>query len=166
MRAVSSDELAPIDPDTERMQRFAAGDAGAFEELYRAHRRGVYNFCRRMLTDRGDAGEAMQEVFFKVIAAAQGWRPQAKFRTWLYTIARNHCHDLLRRAAVRAVILSDVSEHGAPELGDPALRAILGRALAALPPEQREVFVMAAYLELSFPEIAEIVGAPLNTTKS
>ena len=153
------------DPGNVRMRQFARGDAAAFEALYREHKRGVFNFCRRMLGAQADAGEAMQEIFFKVIAAAPSWKPRAKFTTWLYTIARNHCHDLLRRVRPQAAAEGETEGPAAP-LSDPPLREQLILAIEALPPEQREVFVMAAALEMSFSEIAEVVGAPLNTTKS
>lgn len=163
----SAEAQARFDEDAGNvlMRRYAAGDAAAFEALYREHKRGVFNFCRRMLGAQADAGEAMQEIFFKVIAAAPGWRPRAKFTTWLYTIARNHCHDLLRRVRPLAAEEPETAADAAP-LSDPPLRDQLVRAIEALPPEQREVFVMAAALEMSFSEIAEVVGAPLNTTKS
>ena len=156
--------------DHECMRRFRAGDASAFEALYGRHKRGVYNFCRRMLGPTGDAGSAMQEVFLRVINAAGRWRAEAKFTTWLYTIARNHCHDVLRQKRP-----ADTSTHRAtvdglaaepPSRTDPPLRDILARAIGCLPDPQREVFLMRAYLDMSFPEIAEVVGAPTNTMKS
>lgn len=151
------------DPGNLQMQRFAAGDVAAFEALYLEHKRGVYNFCRRMLHGHGDAGEAMQEIFLKVISAAPGWQPRAKFKTWLYTIARNHCHDLLRRVRPQP---PEPEQNTAPITGDPTLRDRITEAVAELPEEQREVFVMAAFLEMTFSEIADVVGSPLNTAKS
>jgi RNA polymerase sigma-70 factor (ECF subfamily) len=154
--------------DAAWMAEFKAGDARAFERLYERHKRGVYNFCRRMLGGRGDAGEAMQEVFLRVIRASRDWSHEAKFTTWLYTIARNYCHDKLRRKD-GAEIATDGAGVNLPftvPSADPQLREILSRAIGGLPEEQREVFVMRAYLEMSFPEIAEVVAQPLNTTKS
>ncbi|MCC7382525.1 MAG: sigma-70 family RNA polymerase sigma factor [Deltaproteobacteria bacterium] len=161
------DDSPHADPDAERMHRFVTGDPRAFEALYETHKGGVYNFCRRMLAGRADPGEAMQEVFFKVITHAGQWEPRAKFRTWLYTIARNHCHDLLRRPRLVEGDARVGLEAGAdgPSV-DPRLRALLNDAIAELAPEQREVFLMSAFLEMTFPEIAEIVEQPLNTTKS
>lgn len=166
---------APADRATDRaaedaawMAQYQRGDVRAFEALYGRHKRGVYNFCRRMLGERGDAGEAMQEVFLRVIRASADWTPQARFTTWLYTIARNYCHDRLRRKDGGEVAASEPSlaDPAPAPAGDPRLREVLSRAIAALPDEQREVFVMRAYLEMSFPEIAEVAGEPVNTTKS
>lgn len=171
--------------DVELMRRFKRGDAKAFELLLRKHKKPVYNFCLRMLGDRTGAEDAMQEVFLRVLRSAQDWEKQAKFTTWLYTIARNHCVDLLRRAKYRQTASLDQTlgnEEGGSTLQDRVadeaallpdrgaesvrLRAVLGAALAALPEEQREVFVMREYAGMPFKEIAEVVGVPENTVKS
>jgi RNA polymerase sigma-70 factor (ECF subfamily) len=167
------------------MRRFKRGDAKAFALLLRQHKKPVYNFCLRMIGDRTGAEDAMQEVFLRVLRSAQDWEKQAKFTTWLYTIARNHCVDLLRRAKYRQTASLDqtlgndeggstlqdrVADEGAiaPDRGAESvrLRALLDAALRALPEEQREVFVMREHAGMPFKDIAEVVGVPENTVKS
>ena len=77
--------------DTELMRRFQRGDARAFEALLARHRKSVYNFCLRMLGERTAAEDAMQEVFLRIVKSSKTWERQAKFSTWMFTIARYHC---------------------------------------------------------------------------
>jgi RNA polymerase sigma-70 factor (ECF subfamily) len=164
------------------MQRFKVGDAGAFEVLMRRHRGPVYNFILRSLGDRARAEDILQEVWMKVVAAAPRWEARARFTTWLYTVARNLAVDEARKAVHRRAEPLDGSGagEGRPLLelipgGEPgpersahnsALRERLSEALAALPAEQREVFLLREYSGVPFQEIAEIVGAPVGTVKS
>lgn len=168
------------------MGRFKAGEAKAFELLLQRHKKGVYNFCLRMLGDRTGAEDATQEVFLRIVRSAKDWERQAKFTTWLYTVARNHCIDAIRKASYRKTASLDHSlkegEEDGPSLGERVadqeavtpdrgaesnrLRLKLAAAIGALPEEQREVFVMREYAGMPFKDIAEVVGVPENTVKS
>lgn len=172
--------------DSDLMRRFQGGDASAFERLLAKHRRPVFNFCLRMLAERTAAEDAMQEVFLRLVRGSKEWERQAKFTTWLYTIARNHCIDALRKASYRKTASLDQSlkegEENGPTLGDRVVdeegiapdrgaesarvRLTLARAIASLSDEQREVFVMREHAGMPFKEIAEVVGVPENTVKS
>jgi RNA polymerase sigma-70 factor (ECF subfamily) len=172
--------------DTEWMRRFQQGDARAFERLLSKHRRAVHAFCLRMLGERTAAEDATQEVFLRVVKGSKSWERQAKFSTWLFTIARNHCIDAIRKASYRKTAsldqpLGDDEDRG-PTLGDRVsdpdgigpdrgaeserLRPLLARAVASLSEEQKEVFVMREYAGMPFKDIAEVVGVPENTVKS
>lgn len=171
--------------DVALMLRFKGGEARAFELLLGRHRRGVFNFCLKMLGDRAAAEDAMQEVFLRVVRSAKDWERQAKVTTWLYTIARNHCIDAIRKAGYRKTASLDhalndqegdaplgervADEEGiAPDRGAESarMRLILAHAIAALPAEQREVFVMREHAGMPFKDIAAVVGVPENTVKS
>lgn len=171
--------------DVALMMRFKGGEARAFEQLLARHRRGVFNFCLKMLGDRAAAEDAMQEVFLRVVRSAKDWERQAKVTTWLYTIARNHCIDAIRKAGYRKTASLDhalndqegdaplgervADEEGiAPDRGAESarMRLILARAIGALPAEQREVFVMREHAGMPFKDIAAVVGVPENTVKS
>jgi RNA polymerase sigma-70 factor (ECF subfamily) len=137
-----------------------------------------------MLGERTAAEDAFQEVFIKVAKGARDWERQARVTTWIYTIARNHCIDALRKARYRQTASLDQPLHDGdgPTLGERVvdedgpgpdrgaasrqLRAPLLEALAALPAEQREVFVMREQAGMQFRDIAEAVGVPENTVKS
>jgi RNA polymerase sigma-70 factor, ECF subfamily len=172
--------------DAELMFRFKKGDAKAFEALLSRHRKGIYNFCLRMLGERTQAEDAMQEIFLRLLRSAKDWERQAKLTTWLYTIARNYCIDALRKASYRKTAsldhaLNEGEEEGtslgdrvadqesiSPDRGAESarMRALLAKAIAALPEEQREVFVMREYAGMPFKDIAGVVGVPENTVKS
>ncbi len=156
------------------MQRFQRGDARAFEALVRRHRTPVFSFLLRLTADRGRAEDLCQEAFMRVVKGAPGWEERARFRTWLYAMARNLAVDEARRAAFRRTGPLEGAA-GETASGDPApdaaaeaaqLRPKLEAALAALPEEQREVFLLREHAGLRFAEIAAVTGAQENTVKS
>ena len=138
---------------------------------------------RRFVRDPTTAEDLLQEVFLRVVKSADEWRGSAKFSTWLYTIARNLTVDHARRAVHRdAASLdgadradADTSLHDriasvAPAadsvVADRQTKARIDDAIAALPAEQREVFLMREVMEMPFAEIATAVGASEPTVKS
>jgi RNA polymerase sigma-70 factor (ECF subfamily) len=172
--------------DEALMLAYSQGDAAAFEMLLKRHQRPVYNFFVRQVGNTALAEDLMQEVFLRVIKSAASYKRQAKFTTWLYTIARNLCVDHARRARLRRASSLDQplgnpgSERGRT-LGDLAadpkpgverqvtskrLKDDIQRAIETLSEEQREVFLMRETLNLPFKEIAQIVECPENTVKS
>ena len=185
--AASNPDRAKLAVDDARlMTAFKRGDAKSFELLLRRYRQPMYNFCLRMLGHPSAAEDAMQEVFLKVVRSASRWEKQAMVSTWMYTIARNHCIDALRKASYRKTASLDQSfneeQDAGPTLGDRVadeaslgpdrgaasirLRTVLAEAIASLSAEQREVFVMREYAGMPFKEIAKVVGVPENTVKS
>nr|WP_246330596.1 RNA polymerase sigma factor [Saccharopolyspora hordei] len=152
-------------------ERIAAGDDAAFEELVRRCSAPLLGMALRMLGDRGDAEDVVQDAFITVWAQAGELVEPAALRAWLFQIARRKCLVLLRtRRTRRTDLVWSVPEQrsvagGAP-LADPQRAAEAGagvlelmRALAALPPPQREVWLLAEIDGLSYQEIGERVGA-------
>lgn len=170
--------------DEDLMVKYQAGEVRAFEILLTRHRRPVFNFVLRYVGDRETAEDLLQETFMRVIKGVDGYKRQAKFTTWLYTIARNLCVDQARRrkhrrhASLDAPLSKDddgaslldvipTAEMGADrKAGNNDLHGRLQRAIAALGDDQREVFLMREFLDMPFKEIAEVVGVPENTVKS
>jgi len=167
------------------MERFLSGRASAFQVLSERHGTRVYNFILRQVRDPELARDLVQETFLRVVRNAASFKAQSKFTTWLYTIARNQCIDAMRRARHRrhvaldqplskddtggATLLdmtADPRPGQASEARDRRFVAKLEGALAELPDEQREVFLMREVDGLKFREIAEVVGIPENTVKS
>ena len=158
------------------------GDTGAFEVLLGRYRRPIFNFVLRSVRDRGRAEELYQDVWMKVIERCGDFRGDAKFSTWLYTIARNVCIDHQRKMKFRAHASLEAPQPGKNQslgerLGNPGpsterlaagglLRERLTAAVEELPEEQREVFLLRQLQGLAFNEIADVVGAPANTVKS
>jgi RNA polymerase sigma-70 factor (ECF subfamily) len=171
--------VPPDETDEQLMRRFQRGDAGAFEVLVRRHRSPVFSFLLRLTGDRARAEDLCQEAFLRAIRGADGWEPRARFTGWLYRIARNLVLDEARRDEHRRAGPLDPPGGGSPPRDPPAagpgpdeaaaaaeLRPRLEAALASLPVEQREVFLLREHSGLSFPEIAEATGVNENTVKS
>lgn len=172
-------------PDEELMKFYAAGTVEAFEVLLKRHERGVFNFVYRSVGERSRAEDLTQEVFYRVIKSAPKYETSARFTTWLYTIARNLCIDRARRKSGKnemsldrpmsgedddKTFLSTVSDQHARAGNVTLLRKDfanrLQAALAELPEEQREVFLLREVEGLKFREIADVVGVSENTIKS
>lgn len=168
----------PGDADAGLMERFANGDAAAFEDLYRRHKGGVLRFFLRSLKDRDLAEELAQDVWAALIRARAGYRAEARFATWLYRLAQHRRIDHYRRARlVGFSSLEDEEEAPLPAAGVTAVTpedVVHQRAAAArlvtlvegLPLAQREAFLMQAEGGLSLAEIAAATGAGFETVKS
>jgi RNA polymerase sigma-70 factor (ECF subfamily) len=184
VRGRPKDTAVTDDSDEALMLAFGRGEARAFEVLLARHRKAVYNFILRSVIDRALAEDLLQETFLRVVKGREAYEKQAKFKTWLFTIARNLCVDASRRGKHRRAQSLDAPLDGT-EASATLLevtadrraavdRSVIGKQLGEriqsavdeLVPEQREVFVLREVMDLSFKEIAEIVGCPENTVKS
>lgn len=170
--------------DEDLMVMYQQGEVRAFEVLLGRHRKSVYNFILRFVGDKETAEDLLQETFMRVIKGADAYKRQAKFTTWLYTIARNLCVDQTRRRKHRRHASLDAPMDASDDSGslmdviagsemasdrksvNKELFATMQRAIAALSEEQREVFLMREFLDLPFKQIADVVGVPENTVKS
>src|SRR5437868_1738070 len=150
-------------PDEELMLAYRDGNVGAFEALYARHRARLYRFVLRSVKSRAIGEELFQEIWLRVIEARGRYTPQARFTTWLYTIAHNHLVDHWRKRGLTLVALEgDEAPGGSPDPAEEAqARQSLERfaaALQALPALQREAFLLHEESELSIAEIAAATG--------
>jgi RNA polymerase sigma-70 factor (ECF subfamily) len=159
--------------DEQLMLAYREGDAGAFETLYRRHKGALYRFVARSIRDRAMAEELYQEIWMRAIEARARYEVQAKFTTWLYTIAHNRLVDHWRKKGLQVVALETESEIPANPGFEPhrILEAKQGverfaRALKALPPAQREAFLLHEEAGMSVAEIAQATGAGAEAAKS
>ena len=159
------------------MLRFRDGDAHAFDRLYERHKGPLFRYCLRHLNERATAEETFQDVWIRVIGARERYRPSAKFSTWLYRIAHNRVIDHYRAANPgQRVSIDDEpasAEPRAPETSDPGRRVAserasgrLNAALAELPSEQRDAFLLHEEAGLGLEDIARIAGVGRETVKS
>jgi len=170
--------LAPPSHDASLALSAARGDRRAFARLVEENKRSVYGLCLRLLSDPEEAKDAAQEAFTRAYASLESYDLEQAFAPWVLRIARNHCLDLLRRRLpARARVELDSQEEDGPhrELADttsePAddaiqkaqTRVALERAVAALPPNYREVVHLFHVEQLSYKEIATTMGIPLGT---
>jgi RNA polymerase sigma-70 factor (ECF subfamily) len=158
-------------PDEQLMLAYRDGDAGAFESLYARHRARLYRFVLRSVKSRAVGEELFQEIWLRVIEARGRYTPQARFTTWLYTIAHNHLVDHWRKRGLTLVALeADEAPGTSPDPAEQAqARQSLERfaaALQALPPLQREAFLLHEEGELSVAAIAAATATNEETAKS
>lgn len=163
--------------DEDLMGRFGAGDAGAFDALYERHRGPLFRFLQRQCASRGQAEELFQDVWMSLIGARERYRQQAKFTTYLYTLARHRVIDHVRRQAVRSQVYAE-SDEGSIESAPASTqtpeaqleaRQTVNRLLSlveSLPAPQREVILLRAEAGLSLEEIANITATERETVKS
>jgi RNA polymerase sigma-70 factor (ECF subfamily) len=172
-------------PDEALMQDYAKGNVRAFEELLVRHRQPLFGYLCRMLGNRELAEDTLQEVFIRLINSRGRYKKSAKFSTWLYKIAHNLCIDVFRRESFRkteslsqpavSVNGEEMSLHDTIPSANPGpheafarqqFSEILKGCISRLSPEQREVFVLRQYQNLSFQEIADATRTTESTVKS
>ncbi len=159
--------------DSALMLRYADGDVAAFETLYRRHNDSLYRYLLRLSGHRDTAEDVFQEAWGKIVKARSQYRPTAKFSTYLYRVALNCFIDHLRRNK-RHANTADVDPDSQSSIGDEPdaeterslARRRLEAALAALPEEQRDVFLLHEEAHLNLAQIAEVTGVNRETAKS
>jgi RNA polymerase sigma-70 factor (ECF subfamily) len=153
------------------MVRYQRGDREAFAELVRRYERPIYNFVLRQLRHAALAEDLTQDTFLRVVQKAGEFKHEARFSTWIYTIARNLCIDQPKpgddqRPLVEAV--ADPHPRSSVErtaVGGEVASSIIA-AVESLPDEQREVFLLRELANLPFRDIAEVTGVGENTVKN
>jgi len=174
--------------DDQLMRAYAAGDAGAFEQLYARHQAALYRFVRRLLGSAAatQAEEVFQDTWLRAIQARRDWQPQgATFRTWLFTLAHHRAVDVLRKSGREISISTDDDDGGtwepeaAPWAGWPAAgtqaedvafwRAAGQRlldCLEGLPLAQKSAFLLHHEDGLSVDELARALEVGFETAKT
>lgn len=146
------------------MERYAAGDARAFEALYARWESPLFGFVLRMTGDPEAAVDAFQEVWLRVVEARGAYRGEGRFRSWLFTVARRVCVDRDRKGSPRerreGGQPGERPDSGRSARPDEALvRAEeIGRLLGSLPSGQREALLLSKYHGFTYGEIAEMTG--------
>jgi len=175
----------PDDTDEALMLAYGRGDAAAFERLYARHKGPTYRYLLRHTSERPVTDELHQDVWMSVVRARRRYAAEARFNTWLYTLARHRLIDHWR--AQRGVRFTSLDDEGASTMLDAQLAAERGGAqgddplsatidaqagqrlvvaLADVPAAQRDAFLLHVEAGLSLEEIARLVGAPPETIKS
>ncbi len=171
--------------DEELMRFYKNGDTEVFSELFKRHKRSVYNFILRFTGQKEESEEIFQEVFIRIHRAAPLYEPTAKFKTWMFTIVRNLCIDSYRKKKIRKVesldapmragddsssnryeVYKDEKPNQEEKNSDVELAQVIESALQQINEDQREVFLMREKGGLKFEEIAEVLGVSVNTVKS
>jgi RNA polymerase sigma-70 factor, ECF subfamily len=166
----------------ELMARVAKGEEDAFEILVNRHQTSILSLIYRFVGDRTQAKDLAQEVFLRVWQAAKTYKPEAKFTTWIYRIATNLCLNELKSArrwrwfpfhrSNKDCVTS--VEETFPDDSASAEDVLLSRersrqisnALQSLPENQRMALALKRYDDLSYREIAQILGCSVSAVES
>ncbi len=174
---------AELDPDAALMLCVKQGDTSAFTQLVDKYKQPVLNVAYRMLRDLAEAEDISQNVFLQVYKSAHRYEVSSKFSTWLFTIVRNLCLNEIRR---RSRHPADSIEATHPDQDDQPLHQFedkanasppdtvllseldqkIAQAMETLPENQRMAIVLCRQNELSYEEIAKVLGCSVSATKS
>ena len=172
-RYVESLEL-PSSSDLELVEQVKSGNDRAFSEIVSRYEKKVFFVIKRMLNDDDETADATQEVFIKLHDSLKRFRGDANLYTYIYRIATNVAISYLRKRKVRAVVRLDEAitniltggNEPQREADQGELKKLVAKAVAALPVQQRQVFILRFYEELSYEEIAQVMHRSLGALKA
>jgi RNA polymerase sigma-70 factor (ECF subfamily) len=167
------------DSDEELMQKIRQGNAGAFDELYHRYSKRLLLYFYRMLGgDSEKTQDFLQDLFLKIVEKNNLFRNEARFSTWIFTVAHNMCKNEYRRLSVRKIIdhqaePDDVfSQNGndfldiEQKIDEDMFKQIVLKELGRLDENQCSTFILRFQENLSIKEISQILGCSDGTTKS
>ena len=161
MREISDEKL---------MQRYAKGDAKAFDQLYARHRAPLYRYFIRQVNNPATANDLYQGAWEKIIKARHSFRPKAPFKVWMYRIAHNHLVDHFRRLRPEDSVEPDTLTDTQPDPSKGAIEneqnELLRTGINALPVDQRNTLLLKLESGLKLEEIASVTGVGRETVKS
>ncbi len=167
--------------DQELMLQFQNGNEACFRTLVDRHKKRVFNLTYRFLHGSSDAEDVAQEVFVKIYFSKDSYKPTAKLTTWLYVITRNTCFQAMKKRGklismnegdceskneMQSTIPDQNAENPSETLLSAEKRQIVADAIAKLPEAQRLVIILRRYDQLSYEEIAEVLGCSVQAVKS
>jgi len=157
--------------DNQLLDRYAAKDETAFEELVRRHQRTIYDLAYRMLDNHADASDLAQKTFVQAFLHLGSFRRESSFRTWLFQIGLNLCRNAIRdRARLTHENVEDyplvAAEDVFKSVSEAEVRHRLGSAIRRLPERQREALVLRVYHNHAFAEIGTIMSCSEGTAKA
>ena len=158
------------DADQLLVARYLDGDLVAFDEMMTRHERQIYRLCYRFDRNHDDAMDLTQDVFVKAFEKLPSFRGDARFKTWLYRVAVNHCLNHVKKHSQNFVEVTEQTGRVKAAADDRLLaqerRRIVRDLMPQLPPRQRAIFEMRMNDNLSYEEIAKILNRSVSTIKS
>ena len=176
---LGGDEASNLTSDETLMLQYGQGEQAAFETLYRRYKDVLYRYFLKHCSDRQQSEELYQEVWIKLINSAARYKPKAKFKTYLFTIAHNTLVDFYRKAKPTQTVEFEEAEMTEEFTNHPTSLALpedeftmkqktnlFMQTLEALPADQKEAAILHFEQEMSVQEIAEITKVKTETAKS
>jgi RNA polymerase sigma-70 factor (ECF subfamily) len=160
-----------MDEDLELINRTAAGEREAFNELVMKYQKPLYRLAYRMVGNHEDASDLLQKAFVKAFTGLRSFERRSSFKTWLYQIAINLAKNVYRdRARIEQTSIDDVVIKRNPRTLENLIknesRLLLRQALAGLPEKQRLTLMLRIQDEKKFQEIADIMKCSVGTSKA
>lgn len=180
----SSGRLVFRDPDIRIMLRVRNDEPGAFEELVENYQRRLVGVLHHILADATEAEDVAQEVFLRIYRARKKYRAQAKFSTWLFTIANNLALNALRNRQRKPTVALPTNDSGSlgprpaerlaydhrepptRRLAQQELSEVVRRAVESLNERQRIAVLLNKFEEMSYADIAKVMGLSTKAVKS
>lgn len=157
--------------DDQLVERVKNGDSSAFEELVVRHQKSIYFFVLRILKNPLEAEDTVQRIFLLAYQNIKGFRADATFRTWIFRIGINQCHNYFRQTknrefvSVEDIPVADSKSDPEGEFSERERMSQLQKAVEKLPYKQRMVVTLRIYQELSFEEIGAALNMRTNSAK-
>lgn len=166
--------------DEELMLEYQRGNEEALEMLFLRYKKKIFNFAYRILANRADAEDVTSDIFLTLFSQKDRYQPEAKFSTWLYTMARNASLTKIRnKKNLFSLSFLGLGQEGKEESWDPPdskpgpvqtlsrneMGTHVRRAIHRLPRAQKEALILRAYEEMSYEEIRKILNCSLENVK-
>lgn len=157
--------------DKELLERVKANDSKAFSLLVERYKIRLFNLIYRMLQNREEAEDILQETFLRVFKEKERFDPTYSFSTWIYTITLNLCRNELKRKKKFKFfgldLIKDDRKYAVEKMNcTNSLSLVLEKAIASLPEKYKTAFLLREVNQLSYEEMSESMGVPLGTVKS
>lgn len=169
MNEADSIDPIPREREVSLMERIALDDQSAMEELIELWKMPIFRFFLRSLNHHEDAEDLTQRVFIRIYRSSERYLPQAKFSTWIFTIARNLLIDEIKKRKRRPQMVFDehIEKAGDGESGrSEELTEILTKHLDTIPENHRTALLLRVQRELSYREIAEVMQTTEASVKT
>ncbi len=168
-------------PDIELIKRALEGDQQAYYEILKRYRAPIYNLLYRMVRNKIDTEDLVQEAFIKAFSSLSSFNDDYAFSTWLYKIAINNCIDYFRKKKLKTLPIDRPIESKdgdiKRELPDASYRPdknllskekdeLIENAIQNLPEKYRTAIILRHHEDKSYEEISEIMNIPLGTVKA
>jgi RNA polymerase sigma-70 factor (ECF subfamily) len=157
--------------DDQLVELVKNGDSRAFEELVVRHQKAMYYFVLRLVKNPMDAEDTVQKIFLLAFKNIRGFRLESSFKTWLYRIGINQCHNFFREnkrreyTPIEDTVLADTRTDQEENVSDKEMTAYLHKAVERLPNKQKMVVVLRVFQDLSFEEIGRTLQIHPNSAK-
>ncbi len=165
--------------ESKLVENLQAEDQSAFKELFDNYKDYIFNICYRMTGNIHDAEDVTQEVFIKILRSIGNFRGDAGLSSWIYRIAVNTCLNRERRKRFTRLISLDfiMEEHSAPDPYDKSQdpyakleqaekERLVQEAIQSLPARQKTAVILSRYEDLSYRQVAEVMGVSVPAVES